>query len=291
MESRWDMTPTSIITSRPPDLLEFINPLKLLSDLLKHRELITLFAWREFEGRYKGTYLGLVWALLSPLLTLAVYSFVFNIVLGAKFESVEGAGRADFALTIFCGIVVYNIFAVSASKAPLSIAEKASFVKKVVFPLEILPVAALGASLLNAVLGLLMLIPALLIFSPTVSSTMYLFPLVLLPACAFSLGVSWFLGSLGVFVRDIGQAVAILLQLLFFATPVLYPLAAVPAFLQLPMRLNPLTTILEGARSTLILGQNIEWGWWALTTLASLGIMQFGYVWFMKTKRTFADAI
>jgi len=285
------MTPSRTITGEPPPLLQFISPLRLLSDLMKYRELVVLFVWREFEGRYKGTYLGPAWALLSPLLTLAVYFFVFNIVLGAKFESIEGAGRADFALIMFSGIIVYNIFAVSASKAPLSIAERASFVKKVVFPLEILPVAALGASLLNAVLGLLMLIPALLIFSPKVSSTMYLFPLVLLPVCAFSLGVSWFLGALGVFVRDIGQAVSILLQLLFFASPVIYPLSAVPEFLQLPMRLNPLTTILEDTRRTLVLGLDIEWGWWALVSLASLLVMQFGYVWFMRTKRIFADAI
>ncbi len=258
---------------------------------MKHRELVILFAWREFEGRYKGTYLGLVWAFLSPLLSLAVYFFVFSIVLGARFGGMQGSGRADFALILFGGIIVYNIFAVSASKAPVSIAEQSSFVKKVVFPLEILPVAALGAGLLNAVLGLLMLIPALLIFSPKISSTLYLFPLVLLPMAAFSLGVSWFLGSLGVFAKDLGQAMAILLQLLFFATPVLYPLSAVPEFLQLPMRLNPLTTILENTRRTLVLGQGLEWGWWALITLVSLLVMQFGYVWFMKTKRYFADVM
>lgn len=285
------MNPTSVIKSNPAPLLELLDPRKLFSQMIRQRELILLFTWREFEGRYKGTYLGLVWAFLNPLLTLAVYFFVFDVVLGERFGSRKGAGSSDFALTMFCGIIVYNIFSVSASKAPVSISERASFVKKVVFPLEILPVAALGASLLNAALGFLMLIPALLIFAPKIPSTMYLFPVVLLPVCAFSLGVSWFLGSLGVFVKDIGQAVAILLQLLFFATPVIYPLSAVPAILQLPLRLNPLTTILENARRTLVLGQGIEWDWLAAITLVSLLTMQFGYVWFMKTKRIFADAI
>ncbi|MDQ7785796.1 MAG: ABC transporter permease [Desulfomonilaceae bacterium] len=285
------MNPTSRITSEPPPLREFVNPLKLFSYLIRHREIIFLFAWREFEGNYKGTYLGLVWAFLSPLMSLAVYFFVFSIVLGARFASIEGAGRADFALILFGGIVVYNIFAVSASKAPLAIAEQLSFVKKVVFPLELLPVAALGASLLNAALGLLMLIPALVIFSPKISSTLYLFPLVLVTMTVFSLGVSWFLGSLGVFAKDLGQAMTILLQLLFFATPVIYPLSAVPESLQLPMRLNPLTTILENTRRTLVMGEGLEWGWWALITLFSLLFMQFGYVWFMKTRRYFADVM
>ncbi|MFH1114444.1 MAG: ABC transporter permease [Pseudomonadota bacterium] len=285
------MNPTSCITSEPPPLREFLNPFRLLCYLMKHRELISLFAWREFEGKYKGTYLGLVWAFLSPLLSLAVYFFVFSIVLGTKFSSMEGAGRTDFALILFGGIVVYNIFAVSASKAPLSIAEQTSFVKKVVFPLEILPVAALCASLLNAVLGLSMLIPALLVFSPKISSTLYLFPLVLIPMAAFSLGVSWLLGSLGVFAKDLGQAMAILLQLLFFASPVLYPLSAVPESLQGFMRLNPLTTILENTRRTLVLGQGLEWAWWAVITVVSLVVMQLGYVWFMKTKRYFADVM
>lgn len=285
------MIQKTTISSIPPSLLEFISPWKLFSELMKLRALIVLFAWREFEGRYKGTYLGLVWAFLNPLLSLVVYFFVFNMVLGARFDGAEGAGRSDFALTMFCGIVVYNIFSVSASKAPVSIAEKTSFVKKVAFPLEILPVAALGASLLNAVLGLLMLIPALLIFSPKISCTIHLFPLVLVPICAFTLGVGWFLGALGVFVKDIGQAVQVLLQLLFFVSPVVYPLSAVPEAFRLPLRLNPLTTILENARNTLVSGRDVEWGWLALITLVSLIIMQLGYVWFMKTKRIFADAI
>jgi len=253
--------------------------------------MIKQFAWREVVGRYKGTYLGLVWSLLNPLLTLAVYTVVFGVVLKAKFGPAAEAGTAQFALALFCGIIIYNVFSVCVSKAPSAIYEQPNLVKKVVFPLEILPVAMLAASIVNAGFGLAILIPALLIFSPNLSSTIYMFPLVLLPLCALSLGVAWFLASIGVFIRDVGQAIVILLQLLFFASPVIYPLSAAPGVFQIILRLNPLTTILEDARRTLIWGQSIEWPWWFAVTIVSLIVMQSGYVWFMKSKRVFADII
>ncbi|MBI4962837.1 MAG: ABC transporter permease [Desulfomonile tiedjei] len=263
----------------------------MFHDLFSYRDMIRQFAWREVVGRYKGTYLGLFWSLLNPLLTLAVYTVVFGVILKARFGPAAEAGTGQFALALFCGIIIYNVFSVCASKAPSAIYENPSLVKKVVFPLEILPVAILLASIVNAGFGLAILIPTLLILSPEISSTIYMFPLVLLPLCALSLGVAWFLASLGVFVRDVGQAIVILLQLLFFASPVIYPLSAAPGMFRALLRLNPLTTILEDARRTLIWGQPIEWGWWFAVTIVSLVLMQLGYVWFMKSKRVFADII
>jgi len=279
------------ITGIAPSSAEFINPLEMFRSLFSHREIIRQFAWREVVGRYKGTYLGLFWSLLNPLMTLAVYTVVFGIILKAKFVPDAEDGTARFALALFCGIIIYNIFSVCASKAPSAIYENPSLVKKVVFPLEVLPVAMLVASIVNAGFGLAILIPALLILSPNVSPTMYMFPLVLLPLCALSLGVAWFLAAIGVFIRDVGQAIVILLQLLFFASPVIYPLSAAPPIFQVFLRLNPLTTILEDARRTLMWGQPIEWGWWLAVTIVSLVLMQLGYVWFMKSKRVFADII
>lgn len=285
------MTRITRITGAAPSSAEFANPLKMFRHLFSYRDMIRQFAWREVVGRYKGTYLGLLWSLLNPLLTLAVYTVVFGVILKAKFVPAAEAGTEQFALALFCGIIIYNVFSVCASKAPSAIYENPSLVKKVVFPLEILPVAMLAASIVNAGFGLAILIPALLILSPNVSSTIYMFPLVLLPLCALSLGVAWFLASIGVFIRDVGQAIVILLQLLFFVSPVLYPLSAAPGVFQTLLRLNPLTTILEDARRTLMWGQPIEWGWWLAVTIVSLVLMQLGYVWFMKSKRVFADII
>jgi lipopolysaccharide transport system permease protein len=271
--------------------MDFMNPVEMWRELARHRDLIRQFAWREVIGRYKGTYLGLLWSILNPLLMLVVYTLVFGVILKSSFGPASEGGTTDFALKLFCGIIVYNVFFVCASKAPQAILEQPNLVKKVVFPLEVLPVAILVAGVVNAGFGLAIFGAALIVLSPKISATVYLFPLVLVPLCALSLGVGWFLASIGVFIRDVGQAIVILLQLLFFASPVIYPLSAAPEIFQTLLRLNPLTTILEDSRRTLILGQPLEWGWWLAVTVASLVIMQLGYVWFMKSKRVFADIL
>jgi len=267
----------------------FVSPVDMLRNLYQLRSIITQFTWREAIGRYKGTYLGLVWAVVNPLLTLAVYTLVFGVILKVGFGS-EG-GLSAFILNFFCGLIVYNVFAQCVGRASNLIRDNPNYVKKVIFPLEILPVAILGSSLIHGLIGLIILIPAVVIFGPKISATMWLFPLVLLPLCALSLGIGWFLASLGVFIRDINEVVTVLLQLLFFLSPVIYSISDLPPALQVVLRFNPLTTILECARRTLISGLMPEWAWWLGVTLVSLLILQLGYVWFMKSKRAFADVI
>jgi lipopolysaccharide transport system permease protein len=216
---------------------------------------------------------------------------VFGVILKVNFGAGFGRSVMDFAVNFYCGLIVYNVFATCVGRAPRLVLENPNYVKKVVFPLEVLPVAILASSLVDAAMGLAILVPVLIIFSPKLSSTMYLFPLVLLPLCALSLGVAWFVASIGVFLRDIGQVVAVFLQLLFFLSPVIYPFSAVPEHLQFLLRLNPLTAILEDARRTLIWGQWPEWGWWAAVTAVSLVVLQLSYMWFMKSKRAFADVV
>ena len=158
--------------------------------LFSHRELIARFAWREILGRYKGTYLGLLWSFINPLFTLAVYTLVFGIVLKVSFGTAAGSGNLDFALNFFCGLILYNVFSSCVGRASELIVENPNYVKKVVFPLEILPVAIHGSSLLDAGMGMAILIPALIVFCPELSSTLYLFPLVLLPLSALTLPAS-----------------------------------------------------------------------------------------------------
>ncbi len=281
-----------IITSEPPSAGEFVGVRKMIGNLYQFREIIKQFTWREVTGRYKGTYLGLIWTLITPLMTLAVYTFVFGVILNARFGVAQtGSGKLDFALNLFCGLIVFSVFSTSVSTAPCLIVGAANYVKRVVFPLETLPVSVVGAGLINAAMSMAILMPALLVFSERLSPTMYQFPLVLIPLCALSLGLSWFLASLGVFLRDLREAVGIIVQLLFFLSPVIYPLSAAPESLQPILRLNPLTTILENARRTLMWGQPIEWFWWFVVTAVSFVILQVGYVWFMKSKRAFADVI
>ena len=283
------MNNTKIISAEPPSYSLFISPSDMLRNLYRSRSIIKQFTWREAIGRYRGTYLGLIWALISPLMTLVVYTLVFGVILKVGFAS--GGKLSVFVLNFFCGLIVYNVFAQCVGRAPILIRDNPNYVKKVVFPLEILPVAILGSSLIHGLLGLAILVPALVFFGAKLSATIWLFPLILLPLCALSLGIGWFLASLGVFLRDISEVVIVLLQLLFFLSPVIYSVSDLPPALQLLLRLNPLTTILEDSRRTLISGLSPEWGWWLGVTLVSLLVLQFGYIWFMKSKRVFADVL
>ena len=267
------------------------NPLQTLKNLYHHRNLIKQFAWRDFVGKYKGSFLGVIWSFVTPLMMLAVYAFVFSVVFRAKWTPNSDSSNVDFALILFCGMTVFNIFGETINRAPTLILGYPNYVKKVVFPLEILPVAALVTSVLNAGISLAILIPANLIFNFTVSKTIFLFPLILVPLVAFTLGLAWFLASLGVFIRDIGQPVGVIVTMLFFLCGVFFPLSALPEQYQFLMRFNPLTMVLEESRKTLMWGQFPDWLWLVIASVVSFVIMQMGYAWFMRTKRAFADVI
>ena len=266
-------------------------PFQMASNLYNHRNLIRQFAWRDVVTRYKGSYFGMIWSFVTPLMLLAVFSFVFSVIFKSKWGVSPDEGKFQFAMTMFCGMTVFNIFGECISRAPTLILQYPNYVKKVVFPLEILPVAALGSSLINAALSLAILIPAVLLFSHAWPSTIYLFPLVLIPICAFALGFGWFLASVGVFIRDIAQPVSVIVQMLFFISGIFFPPSAIPEDIRSFVELNPLVGILEDARRTLMWGQYPDWSSLALVTLFSLIVMQLGYLWFMRTKRAFADVI
>jgi lipopolysaccharide transport system permease protein len=266
-------------------------PFQMASNLYNHRNLIRQFAWRDVVTRYKGSHFGMIWSFVTPLMLLAVFSFVFSVIFKSKWGVSPDEGKFQFAMTMFCGMTVFNIFGECISRAPTLILQYPNYVKKVVFPLEILPVAALGSSLINAALSLAILIPAVLLFSHAWPSTIYLFPLVLIPICAFALGFGWFLASVGVFIRDIAQPVSVIVQMLFFISGIFFPPSAIPEDIRSFVQLNPLVGILEDARRTLMWGQYPDWSSLALVTLFSLIVMQLGYLWFMRTKRAFADVI
>lgn len=269
----------------------FLNPIPMTRNLYRHRDLIKQFAWRDFVSRYKGSFLGVFWSFITPLMMLVVYAFVFSVIFKSKWNTHTDQSQVDFALTLFCGLTVFNIFAEAINRAPTLILSYPNYVKKVVFPLEILPVAALGTSLLNAGVSLIILLPAQLIFNHTISKTILFFPLILAPLCAMILGVSWFLASLGVFIRDIGQPVGVLVTILLFVSGVFFPPTAVPKGFEFLIKLNPLAGILEESRGALMWGLFPDWEWLLVTIIGSIIFMMLGYAWFMRTKKAFADVI
>lgn len=270
---------------------QYLNPVFAAKSIWYYRELLFRLVRRNIEVRYRGTLLGLVWMVATPLIMLAVYTFVFGIVFRARWGEDVADSQAAFALVIFCGMTVYNILAESANGSVSIVAGSPNYVKKVVFPVELLPLSAvITACFFGAVwLGILFL--GLAVFQHGFHPTAFFLPFVLLPLILFSCGVSWFTASIGVFIRDLKHIVAIVLLILHFTTPIFYSLEMVPERLRPLLLTNPLTSLVQAARQVLIFGIRPDWGVLAVLTLLALAFSQLGYFWFMKTKRGFPDVL
>jgi lipopolysaccharide transport system permease protein len=266
------------------------SPAALISNAWRHRELLAALSRRDVVGRYRGSFMGLAWSFLHPLVMLAVYTFVFGFVFRARWDAGSGS-TAEFALVLFAGLLVYNVFAECANRAPTLVVGNPSYVKKVVFPLEVLPYVTLGAALFHLAIGLVVwvIFYALLIGTPPV--TIAWLPVVLLPLALLSLGVSWFLAALGVYLRDVAHVIGVATTALLFVTPVFYPLSALPPEWQRWMRLNPLTDVVESARGVLIWGRSPDWSHYGVSLAVAAAIAWLGYAWFQKTRRGFADVL
>jgi lipopolysaccharide transport system permease protein len=287
-----ELLSTRLITARRDSARQYANPVKMAQNLWAQRELIGQFTKREVLSRYKGSVLGLVWSFVTPLLMLTVYTFVFSVIFKARWGSeLSDSSPVGFALTLFTGLVAFTVFSESVSRAPLLIVNNPNYVKKVVFPLEILPVSVLNSALLNSLVSLAVLLVANLSVHGFIPWTLIFLPLMYLPLIFLCLGLSWFLASLGVFVRDVGQLVGVAIQVLFFMTPIFYPIAALPANLQFILYLNPLTFIVNHFRRVILWGILPDWGEFLAVTLGMFVICMLGYIWFMKSKKTFADVV
>lgn len=252
--------------------------------------LLRRLLYREIVGRYRGSFLGLAWSLAAPLAMLAIYAFVFGTVFKARWRPEAPESGAEFALALFAGLVVFNFFAEVATRAPGLITAQPNFVKKVVFPLALLPLVACGAALFHAGMSfavLLMALGALGKLSPWV----LVLPLVWLPLFAFATGLAWFLAALGVFLRDLQQIVGPMVSALLFLSPVFYPASALPEALQPWLLLNPLTVPIEATRSLSVEGRAPDWIALGFYALGSGACFWLGGLWFEKTQRGFADVL
>ncbi len=266
------------------------GPYAMLATLRTHWPLIWRLAKRELAARYRGSMLGALWGLLTPLLMLSVYTFVFRTVFQARWSS-NDASNGEFALLLFAGLILFNVFSECVTRAPGLMLENVSYIKKVVFPLEILPVVTLVVSLCNAATGFAILG---LFYGPVFGApppTLLLLPLPLLPLCLLTLGLSWFLASAGVFLRDIRQFIGVAVTMLMFMSPIFYPSSVIPESMQPVLMLNPLAPILEQARDLLFWGRLPDWPVWFLTTTVSALCAWLGYLWFVKTRKGFADVV
>lgn len=259
--------------------------------LWSHRTLIGQLVWREINQRYRASYLGMVWAFLTPLLMLLVYTFVFSVVLKTRWRGEVETPPEEFALIVFSGLAAFSVFADVTSRAPSLVLAVPNYVKKVVFPLEVLPIVALGTALINSGIMVSAVFVGHLLLAHSISATFFLLPLMYLPLIFLCLGLGWFLASLGVYVRDIGQGIGLVVQMIFFLSGVFYPITIVPEPFRSFMLLNPIATIIIGFRQILLWGETPNWGLWAVWTVVALLFAWLAYIWFFKTKKGFADVM
>lgn len=267
------------------------SPVALVEGLWSNRSLIRQLVRREILGRYRGSILGLAWSFFNPILMLVIYTFVFSVVFSARWGVSQDGSRADFAILLFIGLIVHGFFAECLNRAPSLVLQNVNFVKKVVFPLDLLPIVVLASALFHTIISFLVLAAAMLIAHGSVHPTAVYAPLVFLPLLLATAGCSWFLASLGVFARDVGQVIGILTTILMFLSPVFYPISAVPPAFRPWLLANPLTFIIEQSRSVLFYGESPDWGGLAIYALVGTAIALLGYAWFQKTRKGFADVL
>jgi lipopolysaccharide transport system permease protein len=258
--------------------------------LWRHRPLARQMVVREVVGRYRGSAAGLLWSFFNPVLLLVVYTFVFSVVFRMRWSG-AGDSQAEFALIAFSGMIVHSFFAECINRAPTLVLGSPNLVKKVVFPLQVLPWVSVGSALFHAAVSVAVLLAFLLATGNALRWTIVLFPLVLAPFVLFTLGVCWWLASIGVYLRDVGQTTGLITTVLLFLSPVFYPVSALPAEYRLLFQLNPLTFPIEQARAVLIFGRMPDWPGLAGYSLLALSVAWAGLWWFQRTRRGFADVL
>jgi lipopolysaccharide transport system permease protein len=256
-----------------------------------NRQLIVQMTKREVVGRYKGSAMGLAWSFFNPVFMLAVYTFVFSVIFKSRWGVGGEESKTQFAVVLFVGMIVLSLFSEVLNRAPGLILSNVNYVKKVVFPLEILPIIAMGAALFHSFISLCVLLAAFALFNGYLHWTAIFAPLVLLPLVILTMGLAWILAFLGVFLRDVGQTIGIITTVLMFLSPVFYPVTAVPERFRSFIMANPLTFIIEQAREVLIWGHLPNWMSLGIYTLAATIIAWIGYALFQKTRKGFADVL
>ena len=267
-----------------------LNPIKICARIWAQRQLLRQLTNRAVQMRFRGSVLGLLWAILNPIFMLLVYTFVFSVIMKIRWN---GQGSTFFfAMNLYCGLIVYGIFAESVGSASIQILSNPSYVKKIVFPLEILPLAGLAASVFFNLFGLVILLFCVQFFVQPLSIHIVALPIIWVPLLLLSCGLSWVVAALGVLVRDVGQLIIIFLQVLFYLCPIVYPLARVPVSMQrIYMLLNPMAIYVEQTRAVVLDRSWPQWNWMPQSYLISLVAFIFGYYVFMRAKRGFADVI
>lgn len=273
-----------------PNAQHGVSIFEMLGSFMRNHSLILQMTKREVIGRYRGSVLGIAWSFFNPLIMLAVYTVVFSTVFQAKW-SIGSDSKTEFALVLFIGMIVHGVLAESMNNSPSLMLRNISYVKKVVFPLEILPWVVMGSTLFHALISVVVWSLFYIVVNHSFQWTVIFLPLVFVPLIAFSLGISWFLASLGVYIRDIGQMTGVLTTILLFMSPIFYPASMLPEPYRTMIYLNPLTFVIEQARDILMWGNLPNWFGMGVAYVVSFTTAWIGFAWFQKTRQGFADVL
>ncbi|MEE2906865.1 MAG: ABC transporter permease [Planctomycetota bacterium] len=289
-------TPTTLRNSADAPIRD-LSPLQPLLSPWRHRDLVLRLGRRDIEARYRGSALGLIWAIVQPLVLLAVYTFVFGVVFKMRAtkigmeDAADQVNEASFAMSLFAGLILYNLFSDCVGKAPSILRQNVTFVKKIVFPLEILPWSTMVMAVFNAIVATIVFAIFYAFIEGAPPLTVLLVPVVVLPVIIMVLGLCWILMSVGLYVQDTQQIVGLVLTIALFTCPIFYPLWMVPEPWQNWLYLNPLTVAIEMVREVVFVGTIPDVWIWLIYLGASVVVAWIGWTWFTITRRGFADAV
>ena len=266
------------------------DPLVPYRALFRHFPLISQMARREVVGRYRGSFIGLLWSFFNPLLMLGIYTFVFGMIFKSHWTGPR-AENVNFAVILFAGLNINSMFSECANRAPMLIVDNTNFVKKVVFPLEVLSWSTLGSALFHLLVSTVVLLVFELIVQGSIPWTMIYFPIIIVAFLPFVAGIVWFLASLGVFLRDLKQAIGVITTSLMFLAPIFYPIESISPNYRAFVYLNPLTVIVEASRDALVWGRMPDWQALGLYALTACLFAWFAFNWFERSRKGFADVL
>jgi lipopolysaccharide transport system permease protein len=252
-------------------------------------DLIISLTKRELASRYRGSILGIVWAVLTPVVMIAIFTIIFAGIFNARFGT--SSSQWDYALYLFCGLLPWNAFQESLQLSSTTIVSHANLVKRVVFPLETLPVSLSLAAVANQMFGTFALVLAAVLLRGELHVTILFLPLLLIPQLIATFGAAWLIASLGVFVRDIVQGITLMLMAWMYLTPIIYPETLVPARYRTLVSLNPFTPLVRNYRRIILEGAGPDWPGLAYFTVFAIVSFVVGYWWFARTRKNFADVI
>lgn len=274
-----------------PKNAESLSPLVMASSIWQQRDLLWQLVQRQVKTTYSGSMLGVFWALVRPLLLLAVYTFVFGTVFKVTFFTNRSSGTIEFALVLLAGLSLFTVFADMLARSPSLIVGNANFVKKVVFPLDLLIVAELGSVLFHFGLSMTVFVVFFAIHKGGIPLTALYAPVVILPFLAMTLGVAWFVSAAAVYFRDIGQITGVIISVLMFLSPIFFPISAVPEAVRDLIAFNPISYVVETVRNLFFAGLPPDLAGLGQQYLLSFVVMWLGWAWFQATRRGFADVL